>query len=92
MKIKFVFAVALVFVLCMTQFTEAAGPRCRLLRRTVKNTVQCVKAVPQVAVAVVKAPVLFFQEVQPVRTVINSIPAVQEIKSRNCADGTCSLK
>ncbi len=91
MKIKFTFAVALVFMLCMTQTTEAAG-RCRLFRKTVKSTAQCVKSIPKVAVATVKTPLVFFQEVQPVRTVINSIPAVQEIKSRNCADGTCPLK
>jgi hypothetical protein len=86
MKIKFVFAA--VFMLCMTQTTEAAG-RCRLFRKTVKSTAQCVKSIPKVAVATVKAPIVFFQEVQPVRSVINSIPAIQ---SRNCADGTCSLK
>lgn len=91
MKIKFVFAVALVWVLCLSQVTEAAG-RCRLLRKVTKTTTQCVKSVAKTTTTVAKAPIVFFQEVQPVRSVINSIPTVQEIKSRNCADGTCPLK
>ncbi len=88
MKIKFVFAVALVWVLCLSQVTEAAG-RCRIFRKVTKTTTQCVKSVAKTTATVAKAPIVFFQEVQPVRSVINSIPAIQ---SRNCADGTCSLK
>lgn len=88
MKIKFVFAIALVWVLCLSQVTEAAG-RCRLFRKVTKASTNCVKSVAQTTVAVAKAPIIFFQENKPVRTVINSIPTVQ---SRNCADGTCSLK